>query len=269
MKKFVTLACLLFFVFSCEEILIAPDYAVLKRVSKIETEFPHRTASETFTYDEHWRLVSVHKDVSITTDDLDEEELISFYYSGDERFVQAKTYRLFHKQNNYRIDSFEYASNNELSKLFRWYINDGGEPYLSLTQLYSYEEGRITQIENVYANPQHHGHGSFNRYTWDKSYNNIIKIESWRDDYLMHEVDLEYDRSYNFKKHSPYFSDWLSNHSNNNVISADYSDHSGLILLACDPCLYSYAYDDSNHPITIDNPIELMSTQTVFYIEGN
>lgn len=253
-------------ILSCENDIIpinTEDFSVQQIITNQDDDY---SQVDSFSYDANGKLVSVTTVHRSDPDFIGNQELIEFQYNGD--VLINKTHRYLSTDTIHRQVSFTYLSNGALHQALHAY------PYTGIMEVqwidtYAYNtDGSLKKKTSV--NPNSTDTESSNQYYWKNG--NVNKIESYYNGQLRYESFYKYDRSINFKKGNPFFSNYeISLATNNNIIEIEYKDYSGLLDLACNPCSYSYEYNDYNLPTQTMGPLPFGQVQSISYeiTEGN
>lgn len=242
MKKNLLLIILFVSLSACEN-QINPSIASNFQVKQIISESGDQRQLKDFTYSNSGQLLSVVHDFNTNEGANEYVETTNFLYDNERLLFKTFSYQstdALHRQ-----DSLTYLGNGLIDKLYSAY-SENGTMIVSWVSEFEYnDDGTIKQRTSY--NPRSTDTRLSNRYYWSNG--NIIKIEHYYQDALRYEANYEYDGASNYKLGNPFFSDFeFSATTKNNITKAKYTDYSGLLDLACNPCNFSYEYNEFNLP---------------------
>lgn len=261
MKKYICLSLLIIFALSCENDttpLDVENFFIQEIISSHEND--DYVQRDDFSYDVNGRLISVTRDLSYDIDLVGNREIVEFQYEGD-RLI-SKTHRYNSTDTLHRQVSYTYLPNGRLYQASHAY------PYTGVMEVqwvdtYEYNtDGTLRKQTSV--NPNSTDTGSSNQFYWKNG--NVSKIETYYNSQLHYESYFTYDNATNYRKGNPFFHDYeISLATRNNIKKVRYEDYSGFLDLACNPCSYSYEYNDLNLPTKVTGPLPFGKTQSIFY----
>ncbi|MBO3698325.1 hypothetical protein [Roseivirga sp. E12] len=242
MKKHLLLTLLLLSFWACEN-EIDPSRVADFTVSKIVIEQGDQRQVQDFNYNTNGKLVSVINDINANVGSNEYIEVTNFLYENNQ--LAFKTYSYQSTDTVHRQDSLTYYGNGKIHKVYSSYAY-GGIMAPNWVSEYTYNDDGTLRSRTSY-NPTSPDTEVSNRFYWENG--NVVKTEHSYGDALMYEVFYQYDNYPNYKLGNPFFSDYeISLANRNNLAQARYKDYSGLLDLACNPCNYSYEYNDFNLP---------------------
>ncbi|MFY0592562.1 hypothetical protein [Roseivirga sp.] len=265
MKKSIYLLLVIIIVLSCENDItpISLEHFNVKEIVNSSNET--YTETEEFTYDTENRIKSVLRTISSDPDLVWDGELIEFQYAGD--LLMSRTHMYLPSDTIYQQIDYTYYSDGKLHEQ-RFSYPYTGELSVQWIKEYQYNSNGLVESTRSY-NPNTTDPQSSNRYFWQNG--NISKIETYYHETLRYEADFTYDNARNYKLGNPYFNDYeASITNNNNITQVRYTDYSGLLDLACNPCNYSYEYNENALPVKVNGPTSYSFTLSISYdIPGN
>lgn len=215
-------------------------------VSQIITLQGDQNQVHDFEYDTNGKLVSVFNNINTNTNEF--IEVTDFLYETNQLTFITLGYQS--TDTIIRQDSITYLGNGLLDKVYSAY-NYEGNMVVSWIRKNEYDNDGKLRIQTSYgpASPENQ---VSQRYYWKDG--NIVKIESYNGNTLRYESSYKYDNRPNYKLNNPFFNDYeLSLANKNNLTRVEYTDYSGLLDLACNPCNYAYEYNDFNLPKKVTN----------------
>lgn len=242
MKKELLLTLLFVSLSACEN-QINPAIAADFQVKEIISESGDQRQAKDFTYSNNGKLLSVIHDFNTNEGANEYVETTNFLYDNEQLIFKIYSYQatnVLHRQ-----DSLTYFRNGLIDKLYAAYPENGSMIVSWINEFEYNADGTIKQRTSY--NPTSPDTGLSNRYYWSNG--NIIKIEHYYQDALRYEVSYQYDGASNYKLGNPFFSNFeFSATTKNNITQVEYTDYSGLLDLACNPCSFSYEYNEFNLP---------------------
>ncbi len=215
-------------------------------VSQIITVQGDQNQIHDFEYDTNGKLVSVFNSINTNTNEL--IEVTDFLYEANQ--LALITLRYQSTDTLSRQDSITYLGNGLVDKVYSAY-NYEGNMVVSWIRQHQYDNNRKLKAQLFYS-PSSPENQLSQRYYWQNG--NVTKIEHYNGNTLSYESSYTYDNKPNYKLNNPFFSDYeLSMASKNNITKVEYTDYSGLLDLACNPCNYAYEYNDFNLPKKVTN----------------
>ena len=242
MKKNLLLMLLFVSLSACEN-QINPAITADFLVKQIISESGDQRQVKDFTYSNNGKLRSVIHDLNTNEGANEYVETTNFLYDNEQLIFKTFSYQstnVLHRQ-----DSITYFGNGLIDKLYTAY-SENGTMTVSWINEFEYNDDGTTKQRTSY-NPTSPDTELSNRYYWSNG--NIIKTEHYYQDALRYEASYQYDGASNYKLGNPFFSDFeFSTTTKNNITKAQYTDYSGLLDLACNPCIFSYEYNEFNLP---------------------
>ncbi len=242
MKKSLFLILLFVSLSACEN-QINPSLAADFQIKQIISESGDQRQLKDFAYSNSGNLLSVVHDFNTNQGANEYVETTNFLYDNEQL-----TFKTFSYQSNgelHRRDSLTYFGNGLIDKLYSAYSENGTMVVSWVSEFEYNDDGTIKQKTSY--NPTSPDTELSNRYYWSNG--DIIKIESYYQDALRYEASYQYDGASNYKLGNPFFSNFeFSAATKNNITQVKYTDYSGLLDLACNPCTLSYEYNELNLP---------------------
>ncbi len=263
MKKHFLLALLFLNLLACEN-EFNPAIVDNFSISQIITVQGDQNQVQDFEYDTNGKLVSVNHNINTNSNEF--IEVTDFIYENNQ--LALKTFRYQSTDTLHRQDSIAYLGNGQIDKIYSAY-NYEGNMVVSWVRQYEYDNNGKLRVQTSY-NPTSPENQISERYYWKDG--NVDKIESYNGNTLRYESSYTYDNKPNYKLNNPFFSDFeLSLANKNNLTKVAYTDYSGLLDLACNPCNYGYEYNDFNLPkkVTYDWGSTLYITYEIFERASN
>ncbi|OEK05172.1 hypothetical protein [Roseivirga misakiensis] len=260
MKKLVYLLPILFVALSCENGItpIEIDHFNVQQI--VDNTNSDYIQTEDFTYDDQNRLISVRRKVTSDIDFTSDGELVEFKYEGD-RLIE-KTHKYLPSDTAFQKTNYTYLNDGRLHQELLSYAYSG-EMNVEWINEYTYNaEGQV--VGKISYNPNSIDTQTSNKYFWQGD--NVQKIEHYYGKTLIHESTYTYDNAFNYKRGNPYFYNYEFDIANkNNVTQVRYKDYSGLLDLACNPCSYSYEYNDRLLPIKVMSTSGFFQSLSISY----
>lgn len=242
MKKSLLIILLFVSLSACENQinpLITADF----QIKQIISESGDQRQIKDFTYSNGGKLLSVVHDFNTNEGANEFIETTNFLYDNEQLLFKNFSYQSTGEL--HRQDSLTYLGNGLVDRLYSAY-SDNGTMIVSWVSEFEYNDDGTLKQRTSY-NPRSTDTQVSNRYYWGNG--NIIKIETYSYGTLRYEASYQYDNASNYKLGNPFFSDFeFSPVSKNNVTRVKYTDYSGLLDLACNPCNFSYEYNEFNLP---------------------
>ncbi len=234
------LICLIAFVFvlsACENQLAEPLSEVNSLVSQINHRGGNDAWEETFEYDNQHRLISA-------TDLRSLGRRRNLEYQEGQLF-QERTYELMNETLAFR-DSIVRDDQGQIEAIYKFSVNGGEDVPLSrIEHLFYDDQGQVIESRTEYLNSGDYRPRKV--FHWENG--NIIKEDQyWNGTDLSIEFYFTYDDKLGINSNSILLFHQAGQPTRNNVISVDWTDHSGLYDTACKPCTTSYGYDDRQRP---------------------
>lgn len=242
MKK--NLLLILFFVsLSACENQINPLITTDFQVKQIISEAGDQRQVKDFTYGSGGKLLSVIHDFNTNEGANEFIETTNFFYDNEQLLFKTFSYQSTGEL--HRQDSLTYLGNGLIDRLYSAY-SDNGTMIVSWVSEFEYNDDGTLKQRTSY-NPRSTDTRVSNRYYWSNG--NIVKIEAYSYETLRYEASYKYDGASNYKLGNPFFSDFeFGTITKNNITQVKYTDYSGLLDLACNPCNFSYEYNEFNLP---------------------
>ena len=213
----------------------APDGLVL---SSVRHETGDQSWLQLFSYDAAGRLLAIEDQTSYGRNQ-------NYSYQGDHlaeirNISRAENQVIF-------IDSLFYNANGLLNEVHNYSINEGADlPLNSITYLTYNSQGLLKERSTVYERETDYNPRDI--YYWQDG--NVVQLDRYNGDSKLQEYYYTYDN-----KPAVDYDLWQLTGvryvtNQNNIVSTDWTDYTGLLDTACKPCSGTYSYYANGLPAT-------------------
>jgi len=165
----------------------------------------------------------------------------------NDKITAFSTYRMNDNKFLFR-DSIVYNSNESIHSIYRFSANSGQNLPVHIYEFEYDDKDRVSKRSKYIV--QTKKYQSIEKYFWSKK--NIDRVEDCNgNEKVLFEFFYKYDNKENYKKGLPTSILDPISWANNNVVKMDWTDHIGILDLACQPCKTTYTYNLDNFPVEI------------------
>lgn len=234
MKKLLSLfAFVLISLTSCDSVEPLPEGVVLATITH---DMGDQNWLELYEYNDAGLLTSVENQSGLG-------HRRSYLYGGD-RLLEKQTIRLDNEQLIFR-DSITYNAAGQVTKVFRFSVNGGtGLPLYQIKSISYNAQGQVIEVSSDFTGIDDYSPRDV--YHWEGG--NVVQLDRYNGTALQQEFFLTYDDKVAINLEGVLSVGDPEAATQNNIISTDWKDYTGLLDTACKPCTISYQYNSDGLP---------------------